>query len=260
MIPKIIHYCWFGKAQKPVLAEKCIKSWMVNCPDYQIIEWNEDNYDLSTAPLYVRQAYQEKKWAFVTDYVRLKVVYENGGIYLDTDVELRKSLDFLLQYSAYFGFEDNLHINTGLGFGAQKACYILFDMMQDYNEIPFVFYDGSFDTTPCPQRNTSIFVKYGLVLNNKMQVLKDNIMILPSNYLNPLNYQTGRLKISSKTVSIHWYSASWRTQQEKEDHERHIVAVQREKIDTYKHLPNRVVKKMFGEKKYERIKQFIKKR
>ena len=110
MIPKIIHYCWFGRNPKPKLAEKCIKSWKKYCPEYEIIEWNEDNYDLSSAPLYVRQAYEAKRWAFVTDYIRLQVIYENGGIYLDTDVELRKSLDPLLVHQAYFGFEDEKNI------------------------------------------------------------------------------------------------------------------------------------------------------
>ena len=120
-IPKVIHYCWFGHNPKPEQALSCIASWKEKCPDYQIIEWNEDNYDISSAPLYVRQAYQEKKWAFVTDYVRLQVVFENGGIYLDTDVELKKSLNALLGYRAYFGFEDATYINTGLGFGAKQG-------------------------------------------------------------------------------------------------------------------------------------------
>ena len=100
MIPKVIHYCWFGGNPKPKLAEKCIKSWKKYCPDYEIIEWNEDNFDISAAPLYVRQAYEAKKWAFVTDYVRLEVVYNHGGVYLDTDVELLKSLDSLFQFES----------------------------------------------------------------------------------------------------------------------------------------------------------------
>lgn len=111
MIPKKIHYCWFGGAPKTKLGMKCIKSWKKHCPDYEIIEWNEDNFDFSEAPLYVRQAYEAKKWAFVTDYVRLKVVYDNGGIYMDTDVKLKKILDPLLTNSAYFGFEV-MHIST----------------------------------------------------------------------------------------------------------------------------------------------------
>ena len=120
MIPKIIHYCWFGYGPKPKLAEKCIRSWKKYCPDYQIIEWNENNFDISACPLYVRQAYEARKWAFVTDYVRLKVIYENGGIYMDTDVELKKNLDNLLPYNAYFGFENYWVIATGLGFGALR--------------------------------------------------------------------------------------------------------------------------------------------
>ena len=131
MIPKIIHYCWFGRNPKPELAVKCIKSWKKRCPDYEIIEWNEDNFDISSCPLYVRQAYEAKKWAFVSDYVRLKVVYDEGGVYLDTDVELKKGLDALLAYDAYFGFEDGTHVNTGLGFGAVKGAPILKEMMQD---------------------------------------------------------------------------------------------------------------------------------
>ena len=148
-IPKIIHYCWFGGKPKPELAEKCIKSWKKHCPDYEIREWNEDNYDLAAAPLYVRQAYEAKKWAFVTDYVRLQVVYECGGIYLDTDVELKKNLDSLLGYSAYFGFEDGKWIATGLGFGAEQGTPILQELMDDYRDIPFLLEDGSEDAGYC---------------------------------------------------------------------------------------------------------------
>lgn len=125
LLPKTIHYCWFGNNEKPKLFYKCYKSWKRFCPDYEIIEWNESNIDISSCPLYVQQAFEEKKWAFVTDYIRLKIIYENGGIYLDTDVELLKPLDDLLVYNAYFGFEDEKHINTGLGFGAAKGFELL---------------------------------------------------------------------------------------------------------------------------------------
>ena len=160
-IPRTIHYCWFGRNPLPKLAQKCIKSWKKYCPDYEIIQWNEDNYDLSAAPLYVRQAYEAKKWAFVTDYVRLQVVYEHGGIYLDTDVELIKKLDPLLQYDAYFGFEDGKHIATGLGFGAVKGAPILRELMEDYHDIPFILPDGGYDTKTCPVRNTEVFLRHG---------------------------------------------------------------------------------------------------
>lgn len=137
MIPKTIHYCWFGRNPKPALAQKCLQSWKKHCPDYTIMEWNEDNYDISSAPLYVRQAYGAKKWAFVTDYVRLHVVHDHGGIYMDTDVELKKNPDALLEHSAYFGFEDGQYVNTGLGFGAVPGHPILKEIMYDYIGIPF---------------------------------------------------------------------------------------------------------------------------
>ena len=101
MIPKVIHYCWFGGGKKPKLAKKCISSWKTYCPGYKLIEWNESNYDLSSAPQFVREAAEAKKWAFVSDYVRLQVVYQYGGIYLDTDVELLRNIDFLLDQTGY---------------------------------------------------------------------------------------------------------------------------------------------------------------
>lgn len=106
MIPKIIHYCWFGGGPKPKSVEKYIRSWKKYCSDYEIIEWNEDNFDISSSPLYVKQAYAAKKWAFVSDYARLKVVFECGGIYFDTDVQVIKNIDTLLQYDTFFGFEN----------------------------------------------------------------------------------------------------------------------------------------------------------
>ena len=125
MIPKKIHYCWFGHNQLPESAKKCINSWKKFCPSFDIIEWNEENFNIDACPQYVKDAYSQKKWAFVTDYVRLKVVYENGGIYFDTDVELISRIDSLLKYNAYFGFEDGVYVNTGLGFGAVKGMGII---------------------------------------------------------------------------------------------------------------------------------------
>ena len=107
MIPKTIHYCWFGGNPLPPLAVKCIKSWKKYCPDYEIIEWSEKNFDVSSAPLYVRQAYEAKKWAFVTDYVRLYAMTTCGGVYMDTDVELVKPIDTYLSHEAFSGFEDD---------------------------------------------------------------------------------------------------------------------------------------------------------
>lgn len=215
MIPKTIHYCWFGRNPKPKLAEKCIKSWIKHCPDYEIIEWNEDNYDLDSAPRYVRQAYDAKKWAFVTDYVRLQVVYEHGGIYMDTDVELMKSLDALLQYGAYFGFEDDAYIATGLGFGAEKGAPILKELMDDYQDIPFLLADGTYDTSPCPRRNTDVFLKHNLAQDGSKQLLDGYILVLPTIALCPLDFNTKIRQSSPETISIHWYDASWQSEEER---------------------------------------------
>lgn len=259
MIPKIIHYCWFGKNPLPESAKKCIESWKTHCPDYKIIQWNEDNFDISSCPLYVRQAYEAKKWAFVTDYVRLKVVYDNGGIYMDTDVELIKSLNPLLEQKAYFGFEDGVHIATGLGFGAQKGHYILEEMMNDYYNKSFILNDGSLNQETCPMINTRILLQHGLKQNDKKQTLNNNILILPSIYMCPINYETGRMKKSYKTFSIHWFDASWMSVADADYHRRHREALQKQKIDFWKHLPNRLLKSILGENNYDFLKRKIKK-
>lgn len=118
MIPRKIHYCWFGRGEKPRLAQKCIASWKKYCPDYEIIEWNEDNFDVNRNA-YTQMCYKEKKYAFLTDYLRLLIVEEHGGIYFDTDVEAVRSFDELLDNPAFFGFENDRFVNTGEGFGAE---------------------------------------------------------------------------------------------------------------------------------------------
>ena len=259
MIPKKIHYCWFGGNEKPKLFEKCYKSWRKYCPGYEIIEWNESNFDLSACPLYVKQAYEAKKWAFVTDYVRLKVVYENGGIYLDTDVELKKKLDFLLDSKAFFGFESGKYIATGLGFGAEKGTEILLEIMQDYDNVPFIKEDGSFDLTPCPFRNTKVFLTHGLLQNNEKQLLDGNILILPTVCLCPIDYTTGEMCKSNETVAIHWFSASWKGNsgyntivEEKKAEKRAETAYK------LRYLPNKLLIKFLGEEKYNRLKRNLK--
>ncbi|MGE9882934.1 glycosyltransferase family 32 protein [Blautia obeum] len=258
MIPKIIHYCWFGGNSKPMLARKCIKSWKKYCSDYDIIEWNENNFDISVCPLYVRQAYAEKKWAFVTDYVRLKVVYEYGGIYLDTDVETVKSFDSLLDEHAFFGIEYGAYIATGLGFGAEKGASILWEIMKDYNDIPFILSDGLFDVTACPVRNSNIFIKNGLKLDGSMQRICD-CLILPTDYLCPYDGRSKSLQITENTISIHWYNGSWVPKEQrrsKKEYDR--IAKRREKIHEILHIPNRILIKVFGKEKYQKIKSLIK--
>ena len=201
-IPKIIHYCWFGRGEMPKLAKKCIKSWKKYCPDWEIICWNEDNFDL-TQNLYMRQAYEAGKWAFVSDYARLKVVYDNGGVYLDTDVELIKPIDDLLDCGGFMGFDEKGIVATGLGFGAEKGNETLKEFLRDYDDISFILPDGSFDLTPCPDRNTKTLLRLGMDTEIKAQKFNDIV------FLCPVKYYTGKKTITKNTHSIHHYSASW---------------------------------------------------
>lgn len=256
MIPKVIHYCWFGKNQKPELALKCINSWKKKCPNYEIVEWNEENYEITNAPLYVRQAYEEKKWAFVTDYIRLAVIYEYGGIYLDTDVELKKSLDDFLHYNAYFGFEGKSTINTGVGFGAVKGCSILKELMSDYQDIKFKNDDGTINCTTCGDYNIKHFLNRGLVIDDTKQILEGGILILPSIYLAPINLLEGKYYRSPKTYSVHWYSASWKDEQERKTRKEQF---NKRKWNYIFHTPHRVLLKILGRKGYLNLKKLFRK-
>ncbi|MCF0132409.1 MAG: glycosyl transferase [Blautia sp.] len=217
MIPKKIHYCWFGKNPKPVSVEKCIASWRKYCPDYVIIEHNEENYDI-TKHIYMKQAYEHRKWAFVTDYARLDILYEQGGIYLDTDVELIKSLDGLLDCNGFMGFEDEEKVATGLGMGAEKKNPVVAMLMQDYQEAVFVKEDGSFDLTPCTRRNTDCLIRdVGLKADGSYQKL-NGFVFYPREYFAPKGAVDRTLKYLTKnTVSIHHYDASWATDKQKRD-------------------------------------------
>ena len=156
MIPKTIHYCWFGGNPKPEIIEKCIASWKRYCPDWEILEWNESNYDVSTYP-YVQEAYEAKKWAFVSDVVRLDVVFRSGGVYLDTDVELFQNIDYLRECDAFFAFETNRNINTGIGFGSVANHPAVNAMLSYYKDRHFCA-SGKLDMTPCPAKNTEALV------------------------------------------------------------------------------------------------------
>ena len=206
MIPKIIHYCWFGRNEKPKLAEKCIRSWHKYCRGYQFIEWNEDNFPVDQYP-YAKFCLEQKRYAFLSDFVRLVVVYENGGIYFDTDVELIRPLDHLLENDAFFGFETEEYVNTGLGFGAAKGNLLLKEMIDDYAH-SFELAKENYQFITCPKLNTRIFLNHGLVQNGEMQNIA-GALILPVDYINPYDDQTGRLNKTENTVSIHWYAKSW---------------------------------------------------
>ena len=215
MIPKTIHYCWFGRQPFPPLLTKCIESWKQHLPEYELVLWNEDRFDLSQSNLFVQQAYKSGKYAFVSDYVRMYALYHHGGIYLDTDVEVVKSFDDLLDCGVFFGFENQKMIASGLGCGAKPKHWFIQEIMNEYEQIEFIKKDGTFDLTPCPHRETTIALKHGLVLNNKTQRIIDMIF-LSTAFLNPLYlerfdhvFSFDVTLIKSETYSIHHFANSW---------------------------------------------------
>ena len=209
MIPKVIHYCWFGRNKKTELVEKCIASWKKYCPDYEIKEWNESNYTLNHP--YVKEAYKMKKWSFVSDYARLDIIYNYGGVYLDTDVELIKSLDDLREASCYIGRETGGEIASGLGFGAERGSDAVKMMINEYNGIHFLKKNGSLDMTPCPIRNTKAFEKlgYNKERNEDSIIYLNNVVIYTKEYFAPQNYLTREINITPNTYSIHHYDGAW---------------------------------------------------
>lgn len=206
MIPKKIHYCWFGRGEKTKKAKKCIASWKKYCPDYEIIEWNEDNFDLDYND-YTRYCYANKKWAFLSDFVRLIVVAEYGGMYFDTDVELVKRPDELLQYEAFYGFENDEFVNSGEGFGSIPKHPTVLEMINEYTDI-VPDENGDYLAVACPALNTRALVRLGLKLDGTRQNVA-GAEILPVDFLNPYDDPTGRLCKTKNTISIHWYAKSW---------------------------------------------------
>ena len=206
MIPKKIHYCWFGGKELPELAKKCIASWQKYCPDYELVRWDEGNFDLDQFP-YARWCHDNGKWAFLSDYVRLAVVAEQGGIYLDTDVELVKSLDALLVYDAFFGFENESVVNTGQGFGAVAQHATVEAMLAQYLAL-LPDENGAYPLQACPALNTAALLSLGLRLDGSRQTVA-GAQILPVEFMNPYDDATGKLCCTKNTVSIHHYAKSW---------------------------------------------------
>ena len=213
LIPKVLHYCWFGGAPLPDFVKKCIATWRQYCPDYEILEWNESNFDIHMND-FVEKAYQNKKWAFVTDYARLYIIYNNGGIYLDTDVELLRGLDKLLEHKAYMGFEGIEYINTGLGFGAIKGFPLLKEMLCIYEALDYDRVKDRVEKISTPILLTTLLEKRGLVRNGERQRV-DGLEIFPEDYFCPKNPITRLINITENTYTIHHYDASWVDDKEK---------------------------------------------
>lgn len=226
MIPKKIHYCWFGRGPLPKSAKKCIASWRKYFPDYEIIEWNEDNYSIDKIP-YVRQAYAAKKYAFVSDYARFDILYHEGGIYFDTDVEVIKPFDDVLSKGAFMGCEIDgagfgeltedydfsniaIRVAPGLGMAAAPGIRIYKEILDYYAAQQFLNEDGSLNTETIVTKTTKLLMHRGLKDAKEIQTIGE-INIYPKEYFNPLNNNTGKLEKTNNTHSIHWYSMSWIT-------------------------------------------------
>lgn len=204
---KVIHYCWFGRNPLPESALKCIESWKKFCPDYEIIEWNEDNFDVNSCA-YSKEAYENKKYAFTSDYARYKILYENGGIYVDTDVEMIKSIDDIINMPC-LGFETKDYVAPGLIMIAYKKMNFYKKMIDIYESFDFFnIKETIVDLT------TNELCKNGLIRDNSMQTVC-GIKIFPMDYFNPKGVDFGKTEITKNTYTIHHYDASWKNETDK---------------------------------------------
>lgn len=204
IIPKKIHYCWFGGKEMPIEYQNYMKSWKKYCPDYEIIRWDESNYNVHKNR-YVHEAYEQKMWAFVSDYARVDILYHEGGIYFDTDVELIASFDEFLVWELFCGFERGNYIAWGLGVGAIKDHPILKDILDVYENMPFIFEDGSFNMKTCPVIQSEVMEKHGFERNGEFQ-LKDNVAVFPREFFAPTDFEGTVGRITEYTHSIHHYA------------------------------------------------------
>lgn len=211
MIPKVIHYCWFGGKPLPKDAERCISSWNKFMPDYQIKQWDESNFDIDSIP-YTREAYNAKKYAFVSDYARFWIMYHYGGIYFDTDVEVVKPIEDIIANGNFMGAEqqddNNITVNPGLGFGMKKNSSIIYDLMKIYQNSRFICEDGTVKVKNIVEITTNYLKENGLVNTNKTQQCC-GCTIYPKDYFCPIDYDTKELKITRNTRTIHHYAESW---------------------------------------------------
>jgi len=208
LIPQIIHYCWFGRGEKSAMVNTCIESWREFLPEYQIIEWNETNFNIENSIAYVKDAYKCKKYAFVSDYVRLYALRQWGGIYMDTDVEVLKSYNDLLTYSSFWGFEDD-HYMASCVIGAQESDILVDAFFHHYDNKKFINDDGSMNQLTNTYILSELVGSMGITLNGKQQNINDNIAIFPKTYFSPYDYKNGDNFICEKSYAIHHFSQTW---------------------------------------------------
>lgn len=241
MIPKKIHYCWFGENPMPELALRCIESWKKHCGDYEIIEWNEKTFDVSSN-LYVKQAYDAKKYAFVTDYVRLYALYTQGGVYMDTDVMVLKSIDPFLGNRAFSGFECKDKVPTGI-MASEKGSPIVAAFLKYYDTAKFIKDDGTYDTTTNCETITDIMTAKGLILNGKKQTV-ESFTFYPQNVFCPDHKKLNDKEYMRDTVTIHYFAGSWRSEKARARGEKWWWGITAHTATAV----SKALKKMFGEK------------
>ena len=209
MIPKKLHYIWIGGNPLPDLAKKCIESWKKFCPDYEIVAWDESNLNIDINE-YCREAYDARKFAFASDVLRYDVVYREGGIYMDIDVELIKPIDDLLENKMFLGFETAKWINPGLIMGAEAGSEVVKELIESYDGQHFVNENGEYNYKTICERSTEYLVeKFGFKTDNTFQNLDGKVVVYPTEYFCPFNLEDKNMKQTENTRSIHWFNGSW---------------------------------------------------
>ena len=213
MIPKIIHYCWFGHAPLPLSARKCIASWHTYFPDYEIKEWNEENFDIGIIP-YVKEAYTAKKYAFVSDFARFWILYRYGGIYFDTDVEVIRSMDDIVSKGPFMGCEQNymksvfdFRINPGVGMGSIPGMGIYRELLDLYAGLHFVY--SSTNLKIVVEHTTELFMNHEIKKCGDGILYASGVYIYPADFFSPKSYVTKKIKITENTRTIHHFAGTW---------------------------------------------------
>lgn len=207
MIPKTIHYCWFGGNALPKLALECIASWKKHLPDYEIKEWNESNFPIDDY-IFAKEALANRKFAHVSDVCRLHALKEEGGIYMDTDVEVLKSLDSFLHHTAFSGFENDDFVPTGIMASENEGEWVQ-ELLEYYHNKPFVNTDGSLETISNTFIITKMMKRKGFKMNNRFQEIKEYVAFYPNEYFCPKSYKTGSIDLTENSYCIHHFAKSW---------------------------------------------------
>lgn len=233
-IEKVIHCCWFSGEEKPEKYQQCIDSWKKYCPDYIIKEWNSYNYDLSKNR-YMKQAYDKKMWAYVSDYARLDLIYDYGGIYFDMDVEILRNIDELLKYRGFFSFDDHGCIDLGSGFGAEKGQKLIKRLLDVYENIEFIGGEGKIDfkkTIPQPTRLFPVFESWGYRKEAKTQIIDDIVIFSPDYFRVIADLQHENRRFKGREFAIHWHHAGWFDEQTYKEREMSL-AIEKELQEIY---------------------------